>query len=171
MQLSNLQRSALCAALANINLPHLEFWQEAQQVDCLPYHKLLIKVLSFLRGELKSEANLLRFHDDFVTWRDGLDEADNLAFRIVDFCNACLHSALETLFDPECDDMALIEGSLASLWDEMEALGSSTNDLRQYWQDIKTEVLGAVGFKSQRPVAKAYFLALKEADVSLFGLA
>lgn len=171
MILSSLQRSALCAALAQINAPHVQFWQEHQNIDCAPYVKFLSKHLSFLRGELKSEANLLRFHDEFMTWRETLTEADNLAFRILELCNACLHSALESLFDPDCDDMALILGSLTALWDEMDALGHDTQDLRHYWQELQAEILEQVSAKAQRPLAKDYFLLLKNADVSLFGLA
>ncbi|MEN9464683.1 MAG: hypothetical protein RL217_864 [Pseudomonadota bacterium] len=170
MTLTHLQRSALCAALAQINSPHVQFWQEHQNIDCAPYFKFLSKHLSFLRGELKSEANLLRFHEDFMNWRENLAEADNLAFRILELCNACLHSALESLFDPDCDDMALILGSLTALWDEMDELGHNSQELRLYWQELEAEILAQVGQKAQRPLAKDYFLLLKDADVSLFGL-
>lgn len=166
----NLQRSALCAALAKINQVHIDFWAQHQQIDPAPFHKLLQKTLAFLQGELKSEANLLRFHDEFYQWREALNEDDSLAFRIVELANAALHSALESLFDPECDDIELLAGSLNALWDEMEELGGPTQELRQYWQDIEKEIQVLVTEKSQRPLPKSYFSLLKEADVSLFGL-
>lgn len=167
---SNIQRSALSAALASINQAHLQFWQDSQAVDCAPYFKLLTKVLSFLRGELKSEANLLRFHDEFYQWREALEPADNLAYRILELCNAALHSAIESLFDKECDDTELILGSLDDCWTEMAELGADTQDLKEYWQEIQTELNAIVTENSKIPLPKDYFALLKELETSLFGV-
>lgn len=168
--MSNIQRSALSAAFASINQAHVQFWQDSQEIDGAPYFKLLTKVLSFLRGELKSEANLLRFHDDFYQWREALEPADNLAYRILELCNAALHSAVESLFDAECDDTELLLGSLHDCWAEMAKLGADTQDLTDYWQDIQTELNAIVTDNSKIPLPKGYFALLKELEVSLFGM-
>lgn len=165
------QRVAFAAAIANINSPHVQFWGEIHNTDIEPFSKLLTKALSFVRGELKSEANLLRFHDEFCTWREAQQEDDSLAYRILELCAAALHSTCESLFDKECDDTELLQGSVDSIWAEMEELGSETQDLRLYWQDIQGELNEIIGDNSQIPFPKAYFQLLKETDVSLFGLA
>lgn len=167
---TNIQRSALSAALASINQAHVQFWQDSQKIDCAPYVKLLSKVLSFLRGELKSEANLLRFHDEFYQWREALEPADNLAYRILELCNAALHSAIENLFDTECDDTELLLGSLNDCWEEMAELGADTQDLKDYWQEIQAELNAIVSANSKIPLAKDYFALLKDLDTSLFGM-
>lgn len=169
--MSPIQRSALCAALAAINKNHIEFWAEHQQTSIAPYTKLLSKVLSFLRGELKSQANLLRFHDEFYDWREQQTEDDSLAYRIFELSNAALHSAVESLFDPECNDIELLQASLNQCWEEMTELGAETADLRNYWSDIRQEILNTVTEKRQLPLPKEYFTVIKEADVSLFGMA
>lgn len=164
------QRSALSAALASINQAHIEFWQQSQGVDCAPYFKLLAKVLNFLRGELKSVNNLQRFHEEFYQWREALTAEDNLAYRIVELCNATLHSAVESLFDSECDDLELIQGTLEACWAEYEELGGDIADLQNYWQELQQELLATVTDKTQIPLPKNYFTLLKEADVSLFAI-
>ena len=168
--MSPIQRSALCASLAAINSPHIQFWGEHTDTDTTPYTKLLTKVLSYLRGELKSQANLLRFHDEFYAWREQQNEEDSLAFRLLELSNAALHSAVESLFDPECNDVELLQASLNQCWDEMAELGAETADLRSYWADIKEEVLNSVSDKRQLPLPNEYFVLIKEADVSVFGL-
>ncbi len=165
-----IQRSALCAAIASINSAQVQLWAEHAQVDTAPYSKLLSKVLSYLRGELKSQANLLRFHDEFYAWREQQEGEDSLAYRILELCNAALYSAVESLFDPDCDDLELLEASLESNWDEMIELGAEVSDLRSYWADIRSEVLSIVTDKRQLPLPKEYFALLKDADVSLFGI-
>lgn len=165
-----IQLSALCAAIASINSPHVEFWGEHAQIDIAPYNKLLTKVLSFLRGELKSQANLARFHDEFYAWRELQVEEDSLAYRILEVSNAALYSAVESLFDSECNDLELLEGALESGWDEMVELGAEVTDLRSYWSEIRAEVLTQVTERRQLPLPKEYFTLIKEADVSLFGL-
>lgn len=167
---TNIQRSALCAALAQINLAHVHFWQDSQGGKTEPFEKLLTKVLSFLRGELKSEANLLRVHDEFYAWREQLEPADNLAYRILELCNAALHSAVESLFDPGCDDTELLLGSLNDCWDELAELGGDTEEFKGYWQELQQSLNAIVNENSKIPLAKDYFQLLKEADVSLFGL-
>lgn len=165
-----IQRSALCTAIAAINLPHIEFWAEHTQAETVPYTKLLTKVLSYLRGELKSQANLLRFHDEFYAWREQQTEEDSLAYRILELCNAAIYSSVESLFDPECNDIELLEGTLESCWIEMTELGAETSDLRNYWAELRAEILSYVSDKRQIPLPKEYFALIKDADVSLFGI-
>lgn len=167
---TSIQRSALSAALASINSAHIQFWQDTQEVDCAPYFKLLGKVLNFLRGELKSEANLTRFHDEFYQWREALVAQDNLAFRLVELCNAALHCAVESLFDPECNDLLLLQGSLENCWEEYDELGADSTELKNYWQEIQQEIFTLVNEQSAIPLPKEYFLLLKETDISLFAL-
>ncbi|MCD8524170.1 MAG: hypothetical protein LRY72_18205 [Saccharospirillaceae bacterium] len=171
MTTTPIQRASLCAAVASINLPHISFWCEQQGCDPEPYRKLLSKVLSFLRGELKSEANLLRFHESFSEWRLAQDEEDSLSYRILEASCAALYSATETLFDAECDDIDLLCQSLAAIYDEMDELGAETADLREYWQSLQSEWRDMITESSRIPLPKAFFMWLKEADVSLFGLA
>ena len=164
------QRIGLALSLAHLNQPHTFFWQESQQVDTAPYHKLLSKTLNFVRGELKSEANLLRFHDEFYQWREQLLPQDNLAYRLVELNNAALHSAVESLFDPECDDIDLLLGSLQERWDEYSALGAETDALLSYWQDIQHELNDILPSTCKLPFPKTYFALLKDTNVSLFGI-
>lgn len=164
------QRIALCTTIAAVNAPHVAFWCDQLDVRNEHFPKLLSKTLSFLRGELTSEANLLRFHDAFYEWRQQQDEQDNLAYRVMELSCAALHCACETLFDHECDDTELLLGSIESLYDEMDELGADTHDLRTYWQDIQRELSDIVPSNSQIPLPKAYFKWLSELDVSLFGL-
>lgn len=165
-----IQRSALCTAIAAINLPHIEFWAEHTQAETVPYNKLLTKVLSYLRGELKSQANLLRFHDNFYAWREQQTEEDSLAYRILELCNSAIYSSVESLFDPECNDIELVEGTLNNCWDEMAELGAEVSDLRNYWSEIRAEILSLVTESRQLPLPKEFFTMLKEANVSLFGM-
>jgi hypothetical protein len=53
----------------------------------------------------------------------------------------------------------------------MDELGAETADLREYWRSLQSEWQGLVTDSSRIPLPKAFFLWLKEADVSLFGLA
>ena len=168
--MTQFQRIALCASLAVINAPHVSFWSETQHNSAEPYQKLQTKLLAWLRGELKSEANLLRFHEAFCDWRDAQPEDDSLAWRLLQFCCAALHSACETLFDPECDDTELLLGSLEALWAEMNELGAETGDLRQYWHSLQQELPDLIKDNTRLPFPKAWFAWLQEADVSLFGL-
>ncbi len=171
MTTTPIQRASLCAAIASINLPHIHFWCEQQNGDPEAYRKLLSKVLSYLRGELKSEANLLRFHEAFSEWRLAQNEEDSLSYRILEASCAALYSATETLFDAECDDLELLRQSLSVIYDEMDELGAETGDLREYWQSLQSEWRDMITDSSRIPLPKAYFAWLKEADVSLFGLA
>lgn len=168
--MTQFQRIAFCTSLAVINAPHVSFWCETQHNSAEPYQKLQTKLLAWLRGELKSEANLLRFHDAFCEWRDAQPEDDSLAWRLLQFCCAALHSACETLFDPECDDTELLLGSLEALWAEMDELGAETSDLRQYWHSLQQELPDLIKDNTRLPFPKAWFVWLQEADVSLFGL-
>lgn len=165
-----IQRSALCAAIAATNIPHIEFWAQHAQVDATAYNKLLSKVLSYLRGELKSQANLMRFHDEFSTWREQQTGEDSLAYRILELGSGALYSAVESLFDPECNDLELLEGVLDDCWQEMAELGGEVSDLRQYWAALKADILSEVSERRQLPLPKSYFTLLKDADVSLFGM-
>lgn len=166
---SPVARSLFATLVARINLPHLLMEKDAGN-DIQPFEKLLTKQLAFLRGELKSQANLIRFHDDFDLWRQQRDSDDSLAARITELCCAALHSAVETLLDPECDDTALLIGNIGDLHDEMDALGANTEGLRQYWQDIQNEFNAEFANLKQLPVNKGYFQWLIEMDVSLFGV-
>ncbi|WP_430462448.1 hypothetical protein ACQUQU_06585 [Thalassolituus sp. LLYu03] len=170
MTMTTLQRGALCAAIARINTPHVLLWCEENQTDPAPFSKLLTKVLSYLRAELKSLDNLHRFFDDFYEWRQQQPLNDTLNDRIADLTCAALYSATETMFDAECDDVELIQGAIDALYDEIQELGGDASGLREYWAALQQEQSELVTDKSQRPLAKAWFQWLSETDVSLFGL-
>ncbi len=165
------RRSAFSLMIATLNTPHILLWCDGQQLNSTPFLKLRQKLQAYLRGELKSESNLLRFFDAFCEWKDSQPEEDSLNYRIAQLTMAALYSATETLFDPECDDMELLTGSVAELYDEMDALGGETTALRDYWQSLSSELDSLLSDNASRPLPAAYFRWLSEADVSLFGLA
>lgn len=164
-----IQRSLTAFALASINQPHMVMLGE-QGVDISPYQKLLQKQKSFLSGELKSEANLLRFFEQFSEWRQQQQLDSNLNERIADLCCAALYSSIEMLHDSECDDIALLNGFVAQLYDEMDELGGDSQPLRQYFADLQEELSNHIKLVTQRPVKKELFIWLSEQDTSLFGL-
>ena len=165
------RRSAFSLMIATLNTPHILLWCDGQQLDSTPFLKLRQKLQAYLRGELKSESNLLRFFDAFCDWKDDQPEEDSLNYRIVQLTQSALYSATEALFDPECDDAELLTGAVAELYDEMDALGGETSDLRHYWQSLSSELDSLLSDTASRPLPAAYFRWLSEADASLFGLA
>ena len=165
-----IQRAAYCAALTTINQPHIVFWCQHQHLDHEPFSKLLSKVQSYLRGELKSLSNLERFHEVFAEWRETLPADDSLGYEIAELCCASLYSAAETLLDDECDDIELIDGNIAAIYASMEGLTTDVDELQRYGRDIQQGLRDVLHDVSQRPVAKDYFLFVKECDISLFGL-
>lgn len=167
---NSIQRAAWCAAVAEINTAHLAFWCEHCKYDYKPYDKLSQKLSSYLRGELKSLANLERFHETFAEWRADLPRDDNLAYRIAEFCCSALYCGVESILDPECDDIDLLRGNIQDLYTEMSYLSDEVDLLKDYYQDIEralTEVLPNI---SQPPVDRALFDLTKQIDTSLFGL-
>lgn len=162
-------RSAFCLAIARVNLPHI-LMDKADGQDTEAFEKLLTKQTAFLRGELKSRDNLARFYEAFEAWRDARPEDDSLAWRISELSCAALYSSIESLFDEECDDIALISNTISDLYDEMDALGADTEGLRAYWADICAEFAAEFGEARQLPLAKRYFQWLTEMDVSIFGV-
>lgn len=162
-------RSAFCLAVARINLPHIQM-EKADGLDTEAFEKLLSKQTAFLRGELKSRDNLARFYEAFEVWRDARPEDDSLAWRISELSCAALYASIESLFDEECDDTALILNNIGDLYDEMDALGADTSGLRGYWADICQEFEAEFAEVRQLPLAKRYFQWLSEMDVSLFGV-
>ena len=167
---SAVARSAICTAIASINEVHVIFWGEHNNIDITPFQKLVRKTLSFLSGELKSESNLQRFYVEFQDWRETLEEDDSLAWRITELCFASLSSAVDCLFDPECDDLSLIENTLFGLYEEMDELGADSEPLKEYWSALKNEWQEQLNGKTQRPLPQLFFRTLNESDASLFGL-
>lgn len=168
---SPVSRSAFSTLIAVLNIPHIRLLCEHAGTDPEPYLKLCSKVLSFLRGELRSEANLLRFHDAFCDWRQQLAEDDSLNGRIADLSCSALYSAVESLFDPECDDTGLLLGGINELYDELADLGGDADGLRRYWQSLQQEFHEQIADNARRPLPQAFFRWLAETDTSLFGLA
>lgn len=163
------QCSLIGLAIASINHPHMELLAQ-QGLDIEDYQKLLQKQRSYLSGELKSEANLLRFFAAFSDWRQQQDFNDTLNDQIADLCCAALYSSIEMLHDPECDDTELLFGYLSQIHDVMSEMGAETDSLRTYTQEFRTELHAQIDNLSQRPVNKAFFSWLRSFDASLFGL-
>jgi len=164
------QRAAWSAAVAHINQSHLEFWCEHTSTDSAPFRKLSNKVQSWLRGELKSLANLERFQQAFAEWRQAVPEEDNLGYRISELCCAALYSAAEAILDPDCDDLPLITGNIDDLYREMSELSDQTQELQSYWQEVNEALLQILEGAEQPPLSRDFFELLKELDTSLFGL-
>ncbi len=163
------QRSLTSLSIAAINLPHIAMWAEQGQ-DVSPFLKLLQKQKAFLTGELKSEANLLRFFEDFSTWRQNIDYDDSLSRQICELSCAALYSSVESLQDPECDDTLLLTGFIDQIYNDMDDMGAETGDLKGYWIDIQSELKTNLKPIKQRPVNRDFFKWLTSHDVSLFGL-
>ena len=164
-----IQCSLTALSLATINQPHIALLKE-QGVDVAPYQKLLQKQRSYLSGELKSEANLLRFFEQFSEWRQAQPLDANLNDRIADLCCASLYGSVEMMHDSECDDIELLYGYVDQLFAEIDELGGESETLAQYFEDIKSELSEHLNNVSQRPVKKEFFKWLDEQDISLFGL-
>jgi hypothetical protein len=162
-------RSAFCLMVAAINLPHI-LMDKDNGIETEPFEKLLTKQSAWLRGELKSQANLERFYEAFEEWRQARSEEDTLAWRISGLCCAALYSSIESLLDPECDDIKLICNYVDDLYDEMASLGADVDDLRQYWQEIQSEFNTEFSRTQHLPLSKRYFQWLGEMDTSLFGV-
>ncbi|MBE0483403.1 MAG: hypothetical protein IBX52_07860 [Bacterioplanes sp.] len=168
---SPLQHAAFAAAICVINAPHVHLLTEQQQIDNQPHEQLRSKMLSWLRGELKSEANFRRFFDEFAHWREQLIDDDSLAYACFELTNAALYSACESLLDQhDGDDRTLLLGAIDDIHRQIESLGGDGDGLRHYWQAIQDEWHLLCAQIKQRPLPKTYFQWLGEHDVSLFGL-
>ncbi|MDP2546737.1 hypothetical protein [Oceanobacter sp. 4_MG-2023] len=164
-------RSAYCLMLARINLPHLQMWQDDQQLNITPFTKLLSKQTAFLKGELTSRANLERFFAQFSEWRSGLTESDTLGWQIVDLCNAALYASSECVFDDACDDTILLNQYVADIYQQMTELGAETSELKHYFASIQQEFQSQFNEVKHIPLPKDFFVWLSDMDVSLFGVA
>lgn len=165
------ERYAIAAqayALAWLNTPHLNMLAEHRQLDTSPYAKLLRKTESWLAGELKSEANLQRFFEQFADWREQLELQDSLTDAIVDLCNAALFTATEAcLAEANEEEWQLVTGYLQQL---QQTPGLDSEGLQQYWQDVSHELLQTLGDKVQHPLPKAFFMCLRQQPVTTFGI-
>lgn len=169
---TSLQQAAFAAAICVINAPHLHLVGEQQSIDPQPHEQLRHKMLAWLRGELKSEANFRRFFDAFADWREQLQSDHSLAYDCLELTNAALYSACEILLDQhDGDDQALLLGAIANIHQDIDDLGGDAEGLREYWNAIQQEWLALCLQIKQRPLPKAYFQWLAEHDVSLFGVA
>ena len=167
---NSIQRAAWCAAVARINRSHLTFWCEHQNYQDQPFVKLINKLDAYLKGELKSLANLERFHAAFAEWRNDFPEDDNLAYRIAELVCSALYSGVEAILDPECDDIPLLNGNIQDLYQEMASLSDHTDDMRQYWSDIQSALTDVLAEQQSTPVNRDYFDLLKQIDTSQFGM-
>lgn len=175
MKLDNsVARSAWYLAIARINQPHVALFAEGDDsngADISTFTKLMNKQMAFLRGELKSRDNLMRFFNDFSEWRNELElDDDSLGDAIVDLTLSALYASVESVFDPESDDVELLNDFVVRCQDEMVELDSDYAGLKDYFADIQQEFTDQFGAVRQIPVGKVYFDWLKELDVSLFGL-
>lgn len=168
---TTLKHAAFATSICHINAPHIRLMAEQYSIDVVPHEQLRSKVVSWLRGELKSEANLRRFFDDFAEWREQLIDDGSLAYACFELTNAALYSAAESLLDQhEGDDETLLIGTIADLHQQIDELGGDGDGLRQYWRAIQSEEQTQRAHIKQRPLPRAYFQWLAEHDVSLFGV-
>ena len=168
--LSPTARSVFCLNFITINHPHIVFWAEEFSVDTQPYIKLSAKLQSYLIGELKSVSNLHRYYEDFFNWKESLTDHDCLAQRIVNLCFSTICAAVDTLADPECDDVNLVISESQQIIEEMAELGCNTDDIQQ-------QVIEFINFNKQlldnikqKPVARDCLIQLSEDSSTLFGL-
>lgn len=170
MSMTQTQRAAFAAFIATTNSAHITLWCEETGVSPEPFRKLNAKVLSFLRGELRSMDNLMRFFDAFQEWRAEQHDNDTLNYAIAELCSSALYASVEALADPECDDTALLEGAIMAIYDDIAELGGDAEGLRDYYRELKGELFEVVAEKAQRPLGKNWDAWLNTVDVSLFGL-
>lgn len=170
MSMTQTQRAAYAAFIATINAPHITLWCDEHDQTEDPFRKLNQKVLSYLRGELKSMDNLMRFFDAFQEWRADQQDDHSLNYAITELCCSALYASVEALADPECDDIDLLNGAIASIYAELAELGGDADGLSAYFAELQQEFMTVVTEKSQRPLSKAWDNWLRDAPVSLFGL-
>ena len=164
-----ISRSLWCYLLVESCMPHLQLQSEEIQTDFSPWYKLLTKLRAYLTGELKSDANLMRFHEDFYQWHETLAMGDSLNSDIIQICASATNSAIDSLFDPECNDIELITKAVESIYEEIDAMGGSAKELKAYWQELNSEFWQEVRNIKQRPISTELLTNLK-AEVSPFGL-
>jgi len=164
------QCSLIGLAIATINSPHMALLEQ-QGHDISDYQKLMRKQRSFLTGELKSEANLMRFFVAFSEWQQQQAFEDTLNDQIAELCCSALYASVEMLQDPECDDTELLFSYIGQIHDTMDEMGSDTQPLREYTKALRAELMTQLESVSQRPAGHAIFKWLDTLDTSLFGLA
>lgn len=165
-----IQRAAFCYALCRINQDHIDLWCEHNQQTFAPFSQLSRKVESYLRGELKSLPNLERFHEAFALWRDELIQDDTLAYQIAELTCSALYCAAESILDPECDDIELLQNNVAEIYRDMESLTDNVPQLREYFTDICQGLQQQLDDSSRPPLAGDFFRFIDQCDASLFGL-
>jgi len=167
---SQVKRAAMAYLIVRTNHPHILLAEEVSGLQPAPLNKLMQKTEAWLRGELKSEANLLRFFEEFCSWRDTLPEPQNLNDQIVQLVITAMYATIEALMDPECDDSDLLNGAVNDIYSEIQDEGADTMELQEYFTGLQNELNAVVSNTAVRPLPKTYFELLKEADASLFGL-
>lgn len=162
-------RSLWCYAFISSCQPHLDLQQIEMEQDFSAWNKLLSKLKAFLTGELKSESNLLRFYEAFCQWHEQSTAGDNINSEITELCAAATRSAVDALFDPECDDHLLIDQSVTDIHQQIKEMGGAGDELNQYWSELKSEWWELLQAVKQRPVSPSLLKTLS-AEVSPFGL-
>ncbi|MAD46754.1 MAG: hypothetical protein CMI02_03705 [Oceanospirillaceae bacterium] len=165
------RRAAYSFLIARVNAPHIQLAEASGRDDMSALTKLMQKADAYLKGELKSEANLQRFHEAFCQWREQQPAATNLNDSIIELINSALYATVEMLFDGECDDTPLLTGAVNELYADMEAAGTDTQEMIRYFNSLSEACDTVVSDNASRPLPAAYFDLLQEADASLFGLA
>lgn len=168
--LSPVARTAWCLALINSCAAHIDLQASEDELDFQPWAKLRSKLTAYLSGELKSAANLERFFQEFLLWRENYEPADSLNGRITALCLAATVAALDMLNDEECDDTDLIRQNMSDLYSELDELGGDASGLSAYWQELDNEWCNALAATKQRPLARSVMTAINTTDVSPFGL-
>lgn len=162
-------RGAASIFIASVNQVHIRFL-EAQSFDSQAYIQLLKKAESFLNAELTSTENLARFQQQAFDWRNQLEEQDNLAFRIFDFCFNTLSHGVDCFLDAEINEFPLLFSQLEELNLEVQELGGDAKALKSYQSELFLELDEIVSTAIKAPIKPAYFSLIKHTDTSFFGM-
>ena len=156
--------------IAYINRHHIRLEAEATGFDTQPFNKLLSKTELWLKAELKSADNFLRFFEAYADWRDEVHAGDTLSGNIFELTCSALYVAADLLLHGDNDDMPVLLNMVDELHSLMTELGGDGEGLSQYWQSLQQELTGHQSQIHARPLPMNVFKWLQQQEVSLFGL-
>lgn len=168
--LSPIARSTFCLNFIKINQPHIIFWAEEFNIETHPFIKLSAKLQAYLIGDLQSVSNLHRFYEEFCLWREALQDHDCLAYRIVNLCFSTVCAAIDSMEDPDNDDVTLVISGAEQIIEEMADLGCDINEYRNQLIEFLDFNLTLLKDLKQRPVARNHIIELAADSSTLFGL-
>ena len=169
-QLSAEAKCVLCFNLLEINYEHIRWYSEELHQDITPLVKLRTKLHNFLIGELKSFANLQRFHDEFLEWQVTIPENDCLAYRIFNLNLSGYTTCCDNFLDKDSLDAGLFFLSHQNIFEEMDALGCDTTEYQTYLFEFTKSQIQELKDISALPVKKNLVLWDTSDQSTFFGL-